>query len=102
MRRGVLKVILGIAVLATAATIMSFGLAVKSASDGTTRSRQNVYGISVIEGTGSWKYFFNGGSRTSLRGSYYSVFPIYREVELSVSSLDSFYFLKIFQNFPKY
>ena len=81
-------VLIGTAI--ASAIIMSYGLTVKSVSSG-EGSRRNAYGISVIEGTGSWKYFFSGGSRTQLSGSFYSIFPVYRDVSISVSSIDSFY-----------
>ena len=81
-------VLIGTAI-ALSAIIMSYGLTVKSVSSG-EGSRRNAYGISVIEGTGSWTYFFNGGSRTQLSGSFYSIFPVYRDVSISVSSIDSF------------
>ena len=81
-------VLIGTAI-ALSAIIMSYGLTVKSVSSG-EGSRRNAYGISVIEGTGSWKYFFSGGSRTQLSGSFYSIFPVYRDVSISVSSIDSF------------
>ena len=71
------------------AIIMSFGLTVKSVSSG-EYPRRNAYGVSVIEGTGSWTYFFNEGSRSSLSGSFYSIFPVYRDVSTSVTSVDSF------------
>ena len=80
-------VLIGTAI--ASAIIMSYGLTVKSVSSG-EGSRRNAYGISVIEGTGSWTYFFNGGSRTQLSGSFYSIFPVYRDVSTSVSSIDSF------------
>ena len=80
-------VLIGTAI--ASAIIMSYGQTVKSVSPD-RGSRRNAYGVSVIEGAGSWKYFFNERSRTQLSGSFYSIFPVYRDVSISVSSVDSF------------